>query len=79
VEWRGIGYVLALWSLLQAAGQGRLGPLLPGDALLRVDDPVLRIGAEDAAPAVLSGAILLGGVGAVAARSDDGEGPDQRP
>jgi hypothetical protein len=52
--WSGsIGYVLALWSLLRAPGQGRLGPLLPGDALLRVDDSVLRIGAEDAAPAVL--------------------------
>ena len=51
VEWRGIGYVLALWSLLRArvreARQGRLGQLLPGDALLRVDDFVLRIGAED--------------------------------
>jgi len=53
VEWRAIGCVPALWSLLQAAGQGRLGPLLPGDALLRVDDSVLRIGAEDAATAVL--------------------------
>jgi len=49
--------VLALWSLLRArvreARQGRLGQPLPGDALLRVDDSVLRIGAEDAAPAVL--------------------------
>jgi hypothetical protein len=31
----------------------KAGTLLPGDALLRVDDSVLRIGAEDAAPAVL--------------------------
>jgi hypothetical protein len=47
--WSGsIGCVLALWSQLRASSQGRLGPLLPGDALLRVDDSVLRIGAEEA-------------------------------
>ena len=53
---RSVAWV-ALWSLLRAPRQGsasgRLGQLLPGDALLRVDDSVLRIGAEDAAPAVL--------------------------
>ena len=70
--WSGsIGCVLALWSLLRAPGQGRLGPLLPGDALLRVDDSVLRFGAGGrGARRELRGAILLGGVGAVAAKSD---------
>ena len=51
VAWSRSGYCCG--HRVREVRQGRLGQLLPGDALLGVDDSVLRIGAEDAAPAVL--------------------------
>jgi hypothetical protein len=51
----GVARSVAGWRYGRCCGHRvrKAGTLLPGDALLRVDDSVLRIGAEDAAPAVL--------------------------